>query len=95
MVATSMQLQPLFSVRIKSIEKEMSFARKAIKSSSTVELLGITFDKKLHFKSHIKKISCKANNKIKALSEFEVFLRLKNQKFYQIHIYYQTIDIAN
>ena len=40
----------MVSAKIKSIEKEMSFARKAIKSSSTAELLGITFDKKKDFK---------------------------------------------
>ena len=44
----------MVSAKIKSIEKEMSFARKAIKSSSTVELLGITFDKKLHLRVILK-----------------------------------------
>ena len=37
--------------RNKSVEKEMSFVGKAIKSSSTAELLGITLDKHLNFKS--------------------------------------------
>ena len=43
------------------------FVGKAIKSSSTVELLGITLDKNSNFKSHIENIYCKANKKIKAL----------------------------
>ena len=42
----------------------MSFVGKAIKSFSTVELLGITLDKNLNFKSHIENVCCKANNKI-------------------------------
>ena len=54
MVANSKQFQLMVSAKIKSIEKEMSFARKAIKSSSTVELLGITFDKKLHLRVILK-----------------------------------------
>ena len=45
----------------------MSFAENAIKSSSTVKLLGITLGKNLNFRSHIENIDCKANNKIKAL----------------------------
>ena len=45
------------------IEKEISFIGKAIKSSSTVELLGITVDKNLNFKSHIKNI-CPLSNSI-------------------------------
>ena len=52
--------------RNKSAEKEMSFVGKAIKSSSTAELLGITLDKHLNFKSQFT-ICCKANSKIKAL----------------------------
>ena len=67
MVANPKKFQLMFLARNKSIEKEMSFVGKAIKSSSTVELLGITLDKNLNFKSHIESICCKANNKIKAL----------------------------
>ena len=51
----------------KSIENEMSFIGITIKPSSTVELLGVTLDKNLNFKSHIENICCKANDKIKAL----------------------------
>ena len=50
---------------------------KAIKSSSTVELLGITLDKKLDFKSHIENICCKTNNKIKALFRIRSFRTLE------------------
>ena len=57
----------MFLARNNSIEKEMSFIGKGIKSSSTVELLVIKFDKNLDFKSHIENICCKANNKIKGL----------------------------
>ena len=45
MVANPKKFQLMFLARNKSIEKEMSFVGKAIKSFSTVELLGITLDK--------------------------------------------------
>ena len=54
----------------------MSFVGKAIKSSSTVELL----DKNLHFKSHIENIYCKGNNKIEALFQIRSFLMLEQAK---------------
>ena len=41
MVGNSKKFQLMFLARNKSIEKEMSFVGKAIKSSSTVELLDI------------------------------------------------------
>ena len=56
----------------------MSFVGKAIKSSSTVELLGITLDKNLNFKSHIENICCKVN-KI-ALFRIRSFLTLEQAK---------------
>ena len=46
MVANPKKFQLMFLARSKSIEKEMPIVRKAIKSSSAVELLGITLDKK-------------------------------------------------
>ena len=55
----------------------MSFLGKAIKSSRTVELLCITLDKNLDFKSHIENICSKANNKIKALFQIQSFLTLE------------------
>ena len=67
-VAYPKKFQFMFLARNKIIEKEMSFVGKAIKSSSTVELLGITLDKNLKIKCHTETICCKANNKIKALS---------------------------
>ena len=57
----------MYLARNKSIEKEMSFVGETIKSSSTVELLGITLDKNSNFKSHIEKICYKVNNRRKAL----------------------------
>ena len=70
----------MFLARNKSIEKEMSFVGKAIKSSSTVDLLGITLDKNFNFKSHIENICCKANSKIKALFRNRNFLTLEQEK---------------
>ena len=67
MVANPKKFQLMFFARNKSIEKEMSFVVKAIKSLSTVELRGITFDKNLDFKSHIDNLCCKANNKVKTI----------------------------
>ena len=80
MVANPKKFQLMFLARNKCIEKEMSFVEKAIKSSSTVELLGITLDKNLNFKSHIENICCKANNEIKPFFEFEVFLHSIKQR---------------
>ena len=53
MLANPKTFELIFLARNKTIEKEMSFAGKALKSSSTVDLLGITFDKNLNFKSRI------------------------------------------
>ena len=53
----------MFWARNKSIEKEMSFVGKVIKSSNTDELLDITLDKSLNFKSHIENICCKLSHK--------------------------------
>ena len=66
MVANPKKFQLMLLAR-KCIDKEISFVGKAIKSSSTVELLGITLDRKLNFQSHIETNCCKANNKIKTL----------------------------
>ena len=74
------KFQLMFLARNKSIEMEMSFVRKAIKSSRTVELLGITLDKNINFKSHIENICYKANNKIKALFRIRSFLTLEQAK---------------
>ena len=70
----------MFLARNKYIEKEMSFVAKAIKSSSTVELLGITLEKNLNFKSHIENNCCKVNNKLKALFRIRSFLTLVQAK---------------
>ena len=53
----------------------MSFNGKTLKSSDTVELLGITQDKNINFKRHIQNICRKANNKTKALLRIRKFLR--------------------
>ena len=80
MVANPKKFQLMFLARNNSIEKEMPFIGKAIKSSSTVELLNITLDKNLNFKIHIENICCKANNKIKALFRIRSLLTLEQVK---------------
>ena len=55
----------------------MSFDGKIIKSSDTVELLGITLDKNINFKRHMQNICRKANNKAKALLRIRKFLNLE------------------
>ena len=67
------------SIRI-HIEKNMSFDGKTIKSSDTVELLGITLDKNIIFKQHIQNICHKANNKTKALLHIRRFLNLEHEQ---------------
>ena len=76
-VANPTKFQLMFLARNKCVEKEMSFVGKAMKSTGTAELLGITLDKNLDFKSHIEDICCKGNNKIKALFRIRSFLALE------------------
>ena len=86
----------MFLARNKSIEKEITFVGKAIKSSRTVELLGIALDRDLNFKSRIENVCCKANNNIKALFRIGSFLTLEQAKdLAEAYIYYQTLDIAH
>ena len=80
MVANPKKFQLMFLVRYKCIEKEMSFVGKAIKSSITVELLGITLEKYLNFKGHNENIFYQANNKILALFWIRSFLTLEQAK---------------
>ena len=56
MVVNAKKFEANFLARNKSIKKEMSLVGKAIKSSNIFELLGITLDKNLSFKFHIKNI---------------------------------------
>ena len=55
----------------------MSFDRKTIKSSDTVELTGITLDKNINFKRHIQNICHKAYKKTEALFHIKKFLNLE------------------
>ena len=55
----------------------MSFDGKTIKSSDTVELLGISLDKNINFKRHIQNICHKTSNKTKALFHIRKFLNLE------------------
>ena len=74
MVANPSKFQLMFLSKYKNIEKNMSYDGKTIKSSDTVELLGITLDKNIIFKRHIQNICHKANNKTKALFRIRKFL---------------------
>ena len=67
MVANPSKFQLMVLSKYKNIEKNMSFDGKTIKSTDTVELLGITLNKNINFKQHIQNICRKANNKSKAL----------------------------
>ena len=96
MVANPKKFQLMFFARNKSIEKEMSFVVKAIKSLSTVELRGITLDKNLDFKSHIDNLCCKANNKVKTIFWIWGLLTFEQAKVLaEAYIYYETLDIAH
>ena len=77
MVANLSKFQLMFLSKYKNIEKNMSFDGKIIKSSDTVELLGITLDKNINFKRHMQNICRKANNKAKALLCIRKFLNLE------------------
>ena len=77
MVDNPSKFQPMFLSKYKNIEKNMSLDGKTIKSSDTVELLGITLDKNINFKRHIQNICHKANNKTKALFRIRKFLNLE------------------
>ena len=59
MVANSSKFQLMFLSKYKNIEKNMSFNGKTIKSTDTLELLGITLDKNNNFKRHIQNIVAK------------------------------------
>ena len=60
MVANPSKFQFMFLSKYKNIEKNMSFDGKTIKSSDTVELLGITRDKNTDFKRYIQNICHKS-----------------------------------
>ena len=49
-------------------------------NAKLAELLSITLDKNLDFKSHIENICCKANNRIKAPFQIRSFLTLEQAK---------------
>ena len=55
----------------------MSFDGKTIKSSDTIELLGITLDKNINFKRLMQYICHKANSKTKPLFRIRKFLNLE------------------
>ena len=59
------------------MKENVSFDGKTIKSSDTVELLGITLDKNINFKRHIQNICYKANSKTKALFRIRKFINLE------------------
>ena len=67
MVANPSKFQLTFLSKYRNIEKNTSFDGKTIKSSDTIELLGITLNKNINFKRHIQNICRKANNETKVL----------------------------
>ena len=80
-VANLSKFQLMFLSKYKNIEKNMSFDGKTIKSSDTIELLGITLNKNINFKRHIQNICRKANNKTKALLRIRKFLNLEQGQY--------------
>ena len=70
MVANPSKFQLMFLSKYKNIGK-------TIKSSDTVELLGITLDKNINFKRDMQNICHKANHKTKALFGIRKFLNLE------------------
>ena len=80
MVANPSKFQLMFLSKYKNIEKNMSFDGNTIKSSDTVELLGMTLDKNINFKRHIQNICRKANNKTKALLRIRKCLTLEQMQ---------------
>ena len=55
MVANPSKFQLMFLSKYKNIEKNISFDGKTIKSSDSVELLGITLDKNINFTKYLLK----------------------------------------
>ena len=66
--------------KYKNIEKNISFDGKTIKSTDTLQLLGITLDKNNNFKQHIQNICRKANKKTKALLHIRKLLNLEQAR---------------
>ena len=56
--------------------------RETIRSSNTVELLGVTLNKNINSKSHIENICCKVNIKIRELFQIRNFLSLEQAKVF-------------
>ena len=77
MVANPSKFQLMFLSKYKTIEKNMFFNGKTIKSLDTVELLGITVDKIINFKRHIQNTCHKTNSKTKALFRIRKLLNLE------------------
>ena len=68
MVVNPSKFQLMFLSKYKNIEKNMAFDGKTIKSSDTVELLGITLDKILIFNDIYKTFVTKQITKPKLFS---------------------------
>ena len=76
MVANASKFKFMFLSKQKNLEKSMIFDGNIIKSSNTVELLGISLNRNISFKRHVEKICCKANTKTKSLFFSEKFLNI-------------------
>ena len=93
MVANPSKFQLTFLSKYRNIEKNTSFDGKTIKSSDTIELLGITLNENINFKRHIQNICRKANNKTKALLHIRKFLTLEQaQVLAEAYIFHQVLE---
>ena len=61
-------------------QRDMTASIVNLINAKLAELLSITLDKNLDFKSHIENICCKANNRIKAPFQIRSFLTLEQAK---------------
>ena len=56
MVANLLKIQLMFLSKYKNLEKNLIFPGDTIKSSDTIELVGITLDKNIVFKQQIENV---------------------------------------
>ena len=62
-------------------QPNFSYDNITIKNVSEEKILGITIDNKLTFKSHLKNICKKANQKLNAIRNNEIYITLSKENF--------------
>ena len=76
---------------------DFSFKNTIIKNATEEKILEIVIDNNLNFKSHMKKICVKANQKLSALSRISELTTSTQEKinkfFYQFTIYLLSLDM--